>query len=788
MEYKGGSNLESIAGINRCAAMTMSEEYVSHPLIRPNTIAKRLYQETIIGTAIRWNTLAILPTGVGKTVIAILAAAYQLRKYPESKCMVLAPTKPLVLQHLETFREFMTLPVETLGLLTGEIPPAQRQSLWFKSRILFMTPQALQSDLLAARYTLRDVSLLVVDEAHRATGEYAYVFIADQYLKQAVSPLLLALTASPGSEIERVREIVKNLRIENIELRTRDSPDVARYVAPLQFEWREVELPEKFREVGRALKRAIRLRLQPLRQAGFMGAGDPDRIGVRDILGVQREIQQRIATESPTPRILFQLVSHCAALLRLYHGVEQLETQGISAFHHFLDGLFLEARRGRASRALKELVQDTNVQEAVTLTNELLAAQIEHPKLGAVTQIVAQQLGAVAASRIIVFTHFRETAKLLEAALKTVPNANPVRFVGQASKTDDPGLSQKEQGAILQAFREGTSNILVATSVGEEGLDVQECDLVVFYEAVPSAIRLIQRRGRTGRTHPGRVIVLVALGTRDQGYYWSAIRRENQMKELLKEMSKMSREVARDRKQATLKDFEKPAQLAQQVDRDSEEIRIVVDNREMRSGIAKELKKLGATLQVESLEVGDYILSDRVGVEAKTSSDLAKSIVDRRLFSQLEALSQSFEIPLLMISGSSLYAAGGVNPEAIRGALASAMVDFRAPIINVATLPDAAHLLFAIARREQRERKQTFSLRGSKPAPSMPGFQEYIVASLPGVNTTLARRLLAKFGSVAAIVQATLEDLQTVQGIGKAKAQAIREVLDAPYHQEDSRA
>lgn len=246
----------------------------------------------------------------------------------------------------------------------------------------------------------------------------------------------------------------------------------------------------------------------------------------------------------------------------------------------------------------------------------------------------------------------------------------------------------------------------------------------------------------------------------------------------------MSREVARNRKQATLKDFIKPVQPAGQASAESEEIKIVVDNREMRSGIAQALKKLGAALQVESLEVGDYIVSDRVGVEAKTSNDLAKSIVDRRLFSQLETLSKTFEIPLLLVSGPSLYAAGGVNPESIRGALASAMVDFRVPVINVSTPAEAAHLLFAIARREQRERKQTFSLRGSKPGPTMPAFQEYIIASLPGVNTTLARRLLARFGNITAIVQATLEELQTVQGIGKTKAQAIREVLDAPYRQE----
>ncbi|MFX1563449.1 MAG: DEAD/DEAH box helicase, partial [Promethearchaeota archaeon] len=555
-------------------------EFVTHPLIQPDTIAKRLYQETIIGTAVKWNTLVILPTGIGKTIIAILAAAYRLHKYPEYKCVFLAPTKPLVQQHLETFRQFMSIPLDQLQLITGEVPPSQRPAQWDKTHIAFMTPQVLQNDILAGRYTLKDVALLIVDEAHRAVGDYAYVFIANQYYKQATRPLLLGLTASPGSEIEKIREIVGNLHIDNIEVRTRDSPDVAPYIAPLKFEWREVKLPEKFLEVGRALKKAIAERLKPIKEAGFSDTADVNRITVRRILEIQREIQQRIASETQPASHLFQLVSHCAALLRLYHSLEQLETQGVSALHHFLNGLFKEAKGSGASKAIRGLVQDPHVQDALLLTQELIDAKIVHPKLVAVTKIVGQQLEAVPESRIMVFTRFRETAKLLETTLKVVPKTLPIRFVGQASRGDDRGLTQKEQGQILSAFREGKYNVLVATSVGEEGLDIQECDLVVFYEAVPSAIRLIQRRGRTGRTRPGRVIVLVALGTRDQGYYWVAIRREAQMKELLKEMRKMSREIARDRKQATLKDF-----MEQKPSTESEKIKIITDNRELRSAI-----------------------------------------------------------------------------------------------------------------------------------------------------------------------------------------------------------
>jgi Fanconi anemia group M protein len=250
-------------------------------------------------------------------------------------------------------------------------------------------------------------------------------------------------------------------------------------------------------------------------------------------------------------------------------------------------------------------------------------------------------------------------------------------------------------------------------------------------------------------------------------------------------MRKMSRDVARDRKQATLKDFMTPStQRGPEVRPQPSSVKIVVDNRELRSGIAKSLKSLGAELQVETLEVGDYILSDRIGVETKTAGDFAQSIVDKRLFEQLGAMKDTFPIPLLVIIGEGLYGAGGVSHQAIRGALASAMVDFRVPLVNVASTEDAANLLFTIARREQQERKHTLSIRGGKPSLSTSALQEYIVASLPGVNTTLAKRLLAKFGNVREVIHASIEQLEEVHGIGKTKAKAIRRALDAPYEQE----
>ena len=763
----------------------MSEmEFVQHPLIKPNSITKRLYQETIIGSAIKWNTLTVLPTGVGKTVIAILAAAYQLRKYPNSKCVILAPTKPLVLQHHQTFQDFMQVSSEKMKIITGEVKPSKREELWNQSQIAFMTPQVLQNDLLTSRYGMENVSLLVVDEAHRAVGEYAYVFIASQYLKTVKPTLLLALTASPSSDIDKIREIINNLGIENIELRTRDSPDVAPYLPPVDFEWQEIQLPEKFHQVGQTLRRAIRTRLVPIKEADFINTSDPRRVSVRQILQIQREIQHQIATDTSPPSHLFQLVSYCAGLLRLYHCVELLETQGVTALSRYLQGIHKEARRSRASKAIQRLAQDSNLQESEQLVDELISAGIEHPKLATIVEIVGQQLASVPSSRIMIFTRFRGMAKLLEKTLSTSTSSKPIRFVGQASKGDDRGLTQKEQGEILQRFRNGTYNVLVATSVGEEGLDIQECDLVVFYEAVPSAIRLIQRRGRTGRTHPGRVIVLVALGTRDQGYYWAAIHRENKMKELLKEMNKMSRDIEKERKQSSLKEFMEPKTSKKPAKTESQ-VKIVVDNRELRSPITKALKEMEVQLEVETLEVGDYILSDRVAVEAKTSDDFAQSIIDRRLFTQLTTLKDNFAIPLLLITGASLYGSSAINPAAVRGALSSSIVDFNVPVVNVKDPKEAAALLFTIARREQTEYKRPIGLRGKKPVLSMAALQEYIVASLPGVNTTLSKRLLTQFGNISTLIQASAEELAKVHGIGNTKAQKIREALDTTYESEE---
>jgi len=209
--------------------------YVSHPLIRENTIESRVYQEVIVASAASASTLVCAPTALGKTVIAVMLAAHRLEKLPGSKVLMLSPTKPLANQHAESFKKFLKIPEDEIVVLTGHTPPAKRLEAWKTSKVISATPQVIQNDLISGAYTLSDVSLLIFDEAHRAVGDYPYPFIAGRYRKNAKNPLVLALTASPGSSRDKILEVLENLGIKNIEIKTEDDPDVSPYIKGIKI-------------------------------------------------------------------------------------------------------------------------------------------------------------------------------------------------------------------------------------------------------------------------------------------------------------------------------------------------------------------------------------------------------------------------------------------------------------------------------------------------------------------------------------------------------------------------
>jgi len=724
-------------------------EYVTHPLIRENTIERRMYQISIATTALTKNTLVVIPTGLGKTTIAALVIASRLLN-EDGKVLFLAPTKPLVEQHARFLKK--VLKVEEIVSLTGEVSPEKRKEMWERARIIVSTPQVIENDILTGRISLEDVILLVFDEAHRAVGNYAYVFIAREYMKTA-KKLILAMTASPGSDPERIMEVIQNLGIEAIEVRTEWDDDVAPYVGKKRIEWIKVEIPEEMKEVKEKLEDCVKTRLNRLRE---MGIEVPESSSKRDLLALQDAIQAEAAGGNSE---MFEALSILAEILKLQHAIELIETQGVRAVKSYLKKLVREAMSRGGSKAAKSIVNDPNFKKAVVALSK---CRTEHPKLEKLKEILREQFEKNPDSRIMVFTNYRDSAEMLVNELSAMfPVA---KFVGQASRDNDKGMRQKEQIETIEKFRNGEYKVLVATSVGEEGLDIPATDLVVFYEAVPSEIRAIQRKGRTGRGREGRIVVLVAKGTRDEAYYYSSMRKEKMMYDKILEIK---RQIGG--KQSSLGEFTLPAG-----------VKVVVDSRELRSEVVKYLREIGASIEVRNLEVADYVVSDRVAVERKTVEDFLNSVIQNRLFMQIAKLKSAYSRAVIIIEGENLYM-GGVHPKAVRGAIASLIVDFGVSVLRTSSSRETAELIFALARREQEEKRRDVVEHTAKTKRTLKEEQEYIVSSISNVGSVIAKNLLEYFQTIEKIATADEEELAKVPKVGRKIAKRIRRIMTTPY-------
>ncbi|MEW6070399.1 MAG: helicase-related protein, partial [Candidatus Thermoplasmatota archaeon] len=507
--------------------------YVEQPLIKPACIEKREYQLNIANSCLKDSTLVVLPTGMGKTTIALLVIAERVK---QGRIIFLAPTKPLVEQHCNYLQSYLIN--QKISMLTGEVTPKKRLKLWKDSNIIVSTPQVIENDLIAGRINLDNVALVVFDEAHRAVGNYAYVFIAQKY-----SNLVLGMTASPGSSSDEILEVCKNLKINNVEIRSEYDSDVKPYVHPIGIDWVLVELPENLKLIIKELNEVLAERISELRSFGLLKP--KGRISTKELLEAQVIIQKRIKARLQAQGSLFFAAVAQSAAVKINHAIELAETQGIEALRNYFDRL-----ENDSSKGAKLLLNDLRVKKAIMLAKE---AEIEHPKLREAVRVVKEQLARKKDSRIIVFTHYRDTSELVMQELNQVLGVKAVRFIGQATKEKDKGLSQKQQAEIIEKFKANEYNVLVATAVGEEGLDIPQTDLVVFYEPIPSEIRTIQRRGRTGRTRAGKVSILITKKTRDEAYYWSSKKKEKKMRfeiqklkyELAKRVKSEVKEVAK---------------------------------------------------------------------------------------------------------------------------------------------------------------------------------------------------------------------------------------------------
>lgn len=732
-------------------------DYVNHPLIRENTIERRMFQISIAATALIKNTLVVIPTGLGKTTIAALVIASRLLN-ENGKVLFLAPTKPLVEQHARFLRKVLKIEEDEIVALSGEIEPENRKELWKEAKVVVSTPQVVENDIIAGRVDLGDVVLAIFDEAHRAVGNYSYVFIAKEYLKMAKNPLITGMTASPGSDAERIMEVVQNLAIETIEVRTEWDEDVAPYIGKKNIEWVKVVMPKEMEEVKIKLEECIKVRFKRLRE---LGVDLPENASKRDLLSLQEALQVEAAENRDSD--LFEGLSVLAEILKLQHAVELVETQGIKALKLYLKKLVKEASSKGGSKAAKSIVNDTLFRSAVISAAKCKA---EHPKLEKLREILREQFRFKEDSRVIVFTNYRDSADMIVRELSE--QFSITKFVGQANRENDKGMKQREQIETLDKFRKGEYKVLVATSVGEEGLDIPSTDLVVFYEAVPSEIRAIQRKGRTGRGREGRIVVLMTKGTRDEAYYYTSLHKEKKMYDMLLKV----KDVIDRKKQKTLVDYGKIPRIG---------VKIIVDSRELRSEVVKCLREIGAEVEIKNLEVADYVLSDRVAVERKTVEDFIESIKQRdRLFSQISSLKSAYTHPVLIIEGDNFYKSG-IHPNAVRGAIVTIAIDFSVPIIQTRDAKETAEFMMVIARREQEEKRREVVEHVAKTKRTLKEEQEYIVSAISNVGSVIARNLLEHFQTIENIATADEEELAKVPKVGKKIASRIRRVMTTPY-------
>ena len=498
-------------------------------LLRTDLIQPREYQLKIAETASKKNTLVVLPTGAGKTLISLLVGINRLEKFPDSKILITSPTRPLNAQHKKTFENFTKINPEEIVLITGKIKPEEREKLYKNAKVIAATPQCLQNDLENGILSLENFSFITFDESHRAVKDYAYTYVAKKYVEQAKNPLILALTASPGGSFEKIEEIKKNLFIEAVEIRTELDEDMKKYVQPISKDWVYVDLPEDFEKIKVLLEERLKENLFWLRDHNFLQTLRPTK---KSLLMLQEKFSQKMMEGSRNYSFMWAVI-RVAEAIKIEHALELLETQGVSPLLEFFEKIKSSKRRSD-----KELVKDPRIREAMRIAEDLYSKGIEHPKLEKLLHIVKDLLRENPSNRIIVFANYRSTIDKINELMRKNGIKSEI-LIGQAIKKGK-GLSQQQQIEILNRFLNCDFNVLSASSIGEEGIDYF-ADIAIFYDAVPSEIRELQRRGRVGRKKAGRIIFLLTKGTRDEAYYWAAFNRERKMKGILFDMKEKSK-------------------------------------------------------------------------------------------------------------------------------------------------------------------------------------------------------------------------------------------------------
>ena len=495
----------------------------------------RDYQYSIVKNGLFNNTLVALPTGLGKTFIAATVMLNFYRWTKDAQIVFMAPTKPLVAQQVDACFNICGIPRSDTTMLTGEISPALRSEEWEGKRVFFMTPQTLENDLKTGIADPKKIVLLVVDEAHRATGNYAYVKVIEFIRRFNKSFRILALTATPGSSVEAVQEVIDGLEISQIEIRTEKSIDIQPYVHARETEQIVLEPDENLTTIQNLISKTLQPILSQL--AGHVAGNgyvsrDPLSLTSFGMLECGRQYASSGAGRSANHGVKNMVRALVSLLAGFGHSIKLLTIHGMRVFYQNMETYRSEgeAKRSKIGKYQKQILDSPHFKEMMDKLKQWTLDDnfVSHPKITYLCDTVLNHFmdagdglsgNSRSSTRIIVFCEYRASAEDIARTLnKHGPMIRASVFVGQADSKHSEGMKQKEQIETIEKFRDGTFNVIVATSIGEEGLDIGQVDLIICYDGSSSPIRMLQRMGRTGRKRAGRVVLLLMKGKEEASF------------------------------------------------------------------------------------------------------------------------------------------------------------------------------------------------------------------------------------------------------------------------------
>lgn len=495
----------------------------------------RLYQEKIFNSCVKNDCLVILPTGLGKTIIALMLSVFCLKK---KKILFLAPTKPLIEQHKKFFNSYFESKENELIVSNGSINPTKRAKLYKNANIIFSTPQTIENDLINERINFKDFSLIIYDECHKAIGNYSYTSINKILNKQNKTCKILGLSASPGSTTEKILEVCNNLNLKEIIYFNEKHSDVKPYIIEKEIKKIELILPNELIFIKKKLEICLKRKLIILKKKKIIESNDLNKIKKSTFLQLQRTLQHEIKNNKN--KDLFENIIINSQIIKILHCLEILQTQGIKVLINYFNKL----KKNLKIKSNKLLFFEKEFNDAVNLTYEI-ENKIEHPKFKKIKELIEKNF--IPNSKFIIFAQLRETGRIILEYLKN-DKFKPILFIGQRGKD---GLNQKKQIKIIKDFENGRYNILIATSVAEEGLHIPNVKYAIFFEPTPSGLRMIQRKGRVGRTSIGKIIVLYTKDCIDEKYLYVSDARERNMEYAINNAKK----ILKANKQKNLKDY-----------------------------------------------------------------------------------------------------------------------------------------------------------------------------------------------------------------------------------------